>query len=409
MSNHQCALSYPKSELKVLLLEKIAQDAVDMFKKEGFQVECRDKITEDELVEIIPSIHILGVRSKTQVTRRVLEASRRLLAVGCFCIGTDQTDLACAASNGKVVFNAPFSNTRSVAEMVMGNIIMLLRQICERSSECHVGKWNKVASNCYEARGKVLGIIGYGHVGSQVSILAEAFGMIVKYYDHVPKLALGNASSVDSLNELLQISDIVTVHVPLTNETENMISAKEFALMKRGSYFLNAARGTVIDVDALAAAVKSGHIAGCAVDVFPHEPASAAEELVTPLRGLPNTILTPHIGGSTEEAQAAIGKEVASKLITFVNTGSTLGAVNMPEMQLPFPANAHRILNFHKNVPGVLRDINNILSAYNVRGQMLMTQANEGYLIVDVETHVSDEVKEQIASLPASIKTRILY
>lgn len=401
--------TFPKSQIRVLLLEKIAKDAIDMFEAEGYQVECRDKITEDELVALIPDIHILGVRSKTQVTERVLAASKRLLAVGCFCIGTDQTDLQAAARNGKCVFNAPFANTRSVAEMVIGNIISLLRQIPDRSRECHEGKWNKVSNNCWEARGKVLGIVGYGHVGSQVSILAESMGMIVKFYDVIPKLALGNATSASSLDQILESSDIVTMHVPLTNDTADMISTAEFAKMKKGSYFLNAARGPVVDVVALANAVKSGHIAGCAVDVFPQEPASAIEELVSELRGLRNTILTPHIGGSTEEAQTAIGKEVAGKIISFINTGSTLGVVNMPEIFLPPSKNSHRILNFHQNVPGVLRDINNILSSYNVKGQMLLTQATEGYLIVDVDSQVSEEVRAQIAELPSSIKTRLLF
>lgn len=380
-----------------------------MFQKEGFQVECRDKISEDELLEIIPTIHVLGVRSKTQVTKRVLDASRRLLAIGCFCIGTDQTDLDAAAINGKAVFNAPFANTRSVAEMIIGNIIMLLRQIPDRSAECHAGKWLKVSSGCFEARGKVLGIVGYGHVGSQVSVLAESLGMVVRFYDHVPKLALGNAAAVDSLDALLSSADIVSMHVPLTDETHDMIGKRELGLMRKGTYLINAARGPVVDVNALADAIRSGHIAGAAVDVFPTEPASAAEALESPLCGLPNTVLTPHIGGSTEEAQTAIGKEVAAKIIAFVNNGSTLGSVNMPEVQMAFPKGAHRILNIHQNVPGVLRDINNILAGYNVRGQSLMTRNEQGYMIVDVDSLVSDQVKQLISELPSSIKTRLLY
>lgn len=260
-------------------------------------------MSEDELLEAVTDCHILGVRSKTQVTAKVLQAAKRLLAVGCFCIGTDQTDLPAAAECGKPVFNAPFANTRSVAEMVIAEIIMLLRQIGDRNRECHLGKWNKVSTNCWEARGKTLGIVGYGHVGSQVSVLAESMGMVVKFYDHLPKLSLGNAQYVSSLDALLEQSDIITMHVPLTAETSNMISTEQFAKMKKGAYFINAARGEVVDLDALAEAVKSKQLAGCAVDVYPAEPASAKEELYCPLRGLDNCILTPHIGGSTEEVR----------------------------------------------------------------------------------------------------------
>jgi len=394
----------------VLLLEKISDAAATILRDEGYIVDSRTAaMSEDELVAAIPDYHVLGVRSKTQVTDKIFAAARRLLAVGCFCIGTDQTDLPSAAEHGKPVFNAPFANTRSVAEMVIAEIIMLLRQIGDRNQECHAGRWNKVSSNCWEARGKVLGIVGYGHVGSQVSVLAESMGMIVKFYDHMPKLALGNATSVNSLEALIDGADIVTMHVPLTTSTGRMMGAEQFALMKPGSYFINAARGEVVDIPALAAAVRSGHIAGCAVDVFPQEPANGKEELVTELRGLPNTILTPHIGGSTEEAQANIGREVAGKIIQFINTGSTVGCVNLPEVQLPPTRNTHRVLNFHQNVPGVLRDINNILSGYNVGGQVLVTQGKVGYLIVDLDAEMSDEVKTQVAQLSASIKTRLLY
>jgi len=403
------ALSFPKEEIRVLLLEKISQEAVNMFRAEGFQVESCDALTEDELVAKIPSVHVLGVRSKTRVTRRVLEASKRLLAVGCFCIGTDQTDLEAAAELGKPVINAPFANTRSVAELIISEIIALVRQLGDRNKECHEGKWFKVSKNCYEVRGKVLGIVGYGHVGSQVSVLAESLGMIVRFYDHVPKLPLGNAQAVPSLQELLQSSDIVTLHVPLTPDTIGMIGEEEIKLMKKGSYLLNAARGQVIDLEAVARAVRSKHLAGVAVDVFPDEPATNGDEFKCPLQGLPNVILTPHIGGSTEEAQAGIGREVAGKIINFINSGSTIGCVNLPEMFLPHSKGAHRILNFHKNQPGVLRDINQLLSGYNVMGQMLMTRGSVGYLIIDVEAEVSDEIRQQMANLPASIKTRLLY
>jgi len=393
----------------VLLLESVSKSSAKMFQDEEFQVECVHELTEDQLVEKIAEVHVLGIRSKTKVTKRVLDAAKKLLCVGAFCIGTDQIDLAYAATKGVAAFNAPFANTRSVAEMVLAELIALARQMFDRSSECHRNFWNKKSGGCYEVRGKTLGIIGYGHVGSQLSVLAEALGMRVIFYDIINKLPLGNATAAGSLQELLQKADFVSLHVPKTRETVGMIGAKEIAFMKPKSYLLNAARGDVVDNQAAADALRSGHLAGAAFDVFPYEPASTSEPFKNPLIGCPNTILTPHIGGSTEEAQYNIGIEVTQKLISHVNTGSTLDAVNFPQIALPDDARTHRILNVHKNVPGVLRDINNILSKYNVSAQILRTHESIGYLMAEVDTQVSGEVKVQIAALETSIKTRIVF
>lgn len=402
--------SFPKNKIKVLLLESISQTAIDIFVKEGFQVETVHKLSEDQLVQKIKDVHVIGVRSKTRLTKRVLEAAEKLLAVGCFCIGTDQTDLEVAQIRGVPVFNAPFANTRSVAEMVIAELIVLARKIGDRSAECHNGVWNKSSSNCYEVRGKTLGIIGYGHVGSQLSVMAEAMGMKVMYYDILNKLPLGLARACDSMNQVLKEADFVSLHVPKTPETVNLITATQLNLMKRGSYLVNASRGDVVNVDDLAAALKSGHLGGCAVDVFPYEPASQDEEFKTPLRGCPNTILTPHIGGSTEEAQEKIGVEVSLKLVSFVNTGCTLDAVNFPNVNLPQnPYPTHRILNVHHNVPGVLRDINNVLCNYNVVSQVLQTEGKIGYLIVEVDREVAKECRENMMALEKSIKTRVLF
>ena len=393
----------------MLLLERISQSAVQLFRREGFQVECVDKLSEEQLIEQLPQYHALGVRSKTALTPRVLAAGSRLLAVGCFCIGTDQTDLDAAAKQGICVFNAPFANTRSVAELVLCEMVALSRQLADRSAECHAGKWNKQSSGCYEVRGKTLCIVGYGHVGSQLSVLAEASGLKVHFYDIVPKLALGLAEAKETLDDALSGADFVSLHVPATAQTVNLIGAEQIAKMKKGAYLLNAARGQVVDLDALAAAIKSAHLAGAAVDVFPSEPAGGDEPFECPLRGLPNVILTPHIGGSTEEAQVAIGQEVASKMIAFINSGASVGSVNLPELSLPPHPTTHRILNIHANVPGVLRDVNHVLAEYNVVAQLLMTLGSVGYLIVDVERGVSAEIKAKIAKLHKSIKTRLLY
>jgi D-3-phosphoglycerate dehydrogenase len=404
--------SFPKSEIKVLLLENIHPSARELFDAEGFQVEMLSKaLPEDELAERVRDVHIVGLRSKTRITPRVLGEARRLLSVGAFCIGTNQIALRDANARGVPVFNAPFSNTRSVAEMMIAEIVFLARQLGDRSREVHAGQWRKVATHCHEVRGKTLGIIGYGHIGTQVGILAEAFGMRVIFYDVVSKLPVGNQRPVASLAGLLGQADFVALHVPETPQTKNMIGAAELALMKQGSYLLNASRGTVVDLDALAASIRSGHLGGAAIDVYPEEPESNSDGFQSPLRGLPNVILSPHIGGSTEEAQEAIGREVATSLIKYVNSGATSRAVNFPGVELAASPDTHRILNVHRNVPGVLRDINRIVSDHgaNIRAQMLSTDADIGYLIMDLDQDVSHDVKRSVAALETSIKTRILY
>ena len=405
--------SFPKSEIKICLLENIHQSAIDVFKGEGFQIETIPRaLKEDELVaKLAEGIHILGIRSKTHVTKKALEAGKRLLSVGCFCIGTNQVDLEAANHLGVPVFNAPFSNTRSVAELVIAEIVILARNIGDRSREVHEGKWRKVATSSYEVRGKTLGIIGYGHIGSQVGVLAEAMGMRVVSYDIRSTLPMGNNRPLESMKALLEQSDFVTLHVPETPQTKNMIGKDELAAMKKGAYLLNLSRGTVVDVDALAAAVKSGHIAGCAIDVYPSEPESNSDDFTSVLRGLPNAILTPHIGGSTLEAQEAIGREVAGVLTKFTNAGATTGAVNFPTVDIPPLDGAHRVLNVHRNVPGVLRDINRIVSDRNgnIIAQGLATDASIGYLVMDLDKEVATDVRNDIAALPTSIKTRILY
>mmetsp|Transcript_5479 Transcript_5479/g.16332 ORF Transcript_5479/g.16332 Transcript_5479/m.16332 type:complete len:467 (+) Transcript_5479:152-1552(+) len=404
--------SFPKNKIKVLLLENISSTAVKLFQSEGFTVETYPKaLTNEELTERIADVHILGIRSKTKVTAAALNNAKRLLCIGCFCIGTDQVDLECAEKLGIPVFNSPFANTRSVAELVLAEVITLSRQLADRSSEMHRGEWNKVAKGCWEIRGKTLGIVGYGHIGTQVAILAEAFGMHVIYYDVVPKLPLGNSRACESLEELLDDADFVTLHVPRAPETVNLISEKEMAQMKKGAYLINASRGTVVDLTALAAALNRGHLAGAAVDVFEKEPERNGPGFQHVLQGCPNTILTPHIGGSTMEAQAKIGEEVTHALIRLVNHGSTINSVNFPNVELPFHAECHRILNVHINKAGVLRDINEIFAACdtNVRAEVLGTTKNIGYLVIDVEKQTSEETKQSISKLQASIRTRILY
>jgi D-3-phosphoglycerate dehydrogenase / 2-oxoglutarate reductase len=356
-------------------------------------------------------VHVLGIRSKTEVTARALQGARRLLTVGAFCIGTNQIDLEAARLKGLPVFNAPFSNTRSVAELVIADVIGLARQLGDRTREMHAGKWRKTAADSFEVRGKTLGIVGYGHIGSQVGVLAEALGLRVQFYDHTSKLPMGNNRPVPTLAELLKSSDFVTLHVPETPRTRQMIGAPELALMRKGSYLLNLSRGTVVVLGALAEALKGGRLAGAAVDVYPAEPEGNSDSYQTELSGLPNTILTPHVAGSTAEAQENIGREVATSLIKFVNSGVTTGAVNFPQVELPQTPGAHRILNAHRNVPGVLRDINRIVSERNanIRAQLLATDPSVGYVVMDLDQDVSDDVRKDIAGLEASLKTRILY
>lgn len=404
--------SFPKSSIKVLLLENIHPVAVEAFAAEGFQVETvKGALPEAELAAKVRDVHLLGIRSKTRITPKVLDEGRRLLAVGAFCIGTNQIDLLHANRRGVPAFNAPFSNTRSVAELIIAEIVMLSRQLGDRLREVHSGQWRKVAVGSHEVRGHTLGIIGYGHIGSQVGVLAESFGMRVVFYDVMAKLPMGNNRSMAKLEDVLEVSDFITLHVPETPQTKNMIGHSELAKMKRGACLLNASRGTVVQIEALAAAIASGHIGGAAVDVYPSEPESNSDGFESALRNLPNMILTPHIGGSTEEAQEAIGREVSSALMKYVNQGATTGAVNFPQVELGMAKGAHRILNIHRNVPGVLRDINKIVSDHNanIRAQILSTDADVGYLIMDLDNDVSQDVKQAVGELPTSIKTRILF
>jgi D-3-phosphoglycerate dehydrogenase len=404
--------SFPKDQIKVLLLENIAATAHEIFASEHYQVEVlKQALPPDELARRLSDVHILGIRSKTHVTKESLAGARRLLTLGCFCIGTNQVDLDAANDGGVPVFNAPFSNTRSVAELMIAEVIALSRQLGDRSAEVHAGRWRKIATGSREIRGKTLGIVGYGHIGRQLGVLAESLGMRVLFYDIVARLPMGNNASVGSLGELLSSADFVSLHVPETPQTKNMIGAAEIAQMRAGSYLLNASRGTVVVIDALAAALRSGHLAGAAVDVYPAEPESNSDGFESPLRGLSNVILTPHVGGSTEEAQQAIGREVASALVKFVNNGTTTGAVNFPIIEAPAQRGAHRILNVHRNVPGVLRDINRIVSDCNanIRSQVLSTDAHIGYVVMDLDQDVSNDVYRAVSALPTSIRTRILY
>ncbi|MEI1278346.1 phosphoglycerate dehydrogenase [Leptospira venezuelensis] len=406
-------ISYPKEKINVLLLENVHQDAFQLFQKDGFNVRLLPQaLSEDELSKEIENIHVLGIRSKTNLTAPVLAKAKRLMTVGCFCIGTNQVDLIEAEKKGIPVFNAPYSNTRSVAELVIAEVVMLARRVPDHIRNTHAGIWNKISKNCFEVRGKTLGIVGYGHIGSQVSVLAEAMGLKVVYYDTQTVLPLGNATPLNSYEELLSTSDFVTFHVPELPETTNLYAAKEIKATKKGAYIINLSRGKVVDLEALAEAIKSGHIAGAGVDVFPQEPESNSDPFITPLQNLQNVILTPHIGGSTEEAQKNIGTEVASKLLKFVNNGSTTFAVNFPHLELnPIPQGMYRILNVHKNQPGFLKDINSMVSEIgaNISSQHLGTSAEIGYLSMVINMSVGDELKERIERHPGSLKTRILY
>jgi D-3-phosphoglycerate dehydrogenase / 2-oxoglutarate reductase len=404
--------SYPKDKVRILLLEGIHPAAVDIFKEAGYEARVvKSAMSSQELLDVIEPIHVLGIRSKTQIRQPAIGASKRLLAIGCFCIGTDQVDLDAAASKGVPVFNAPFSNTRSVAELTLAEVVMLSRKAAHRSMELHSGRWEKSAAGSREVRNKTIGIVGYGHIGSQVGLLAEAFGMRVVFYDIVNKLPLGNAVQLASLGELLQSSDFVTLHVPESPETRNMVSSREISLMKNGSCLLNLSRGSVVDLKAVSDALTSGHLAGAALDVFPREPGSSSEAFECELRGLENVILTPHIGGSTEEAQRNIGIEVASALVKYIETGSSSGSVNFPHVDLPLVRNRHRVLNIHRNVPGVLSNINRIVAemGVNISSQYLGTRHDVGYLIMDVDQKISREVKREIDLLDTTIKTRLLF
>ncbi len=405
--------SYPKSKLKVLLLENVSEEAVHEFRQNGYEniTHLKTALSEDELVSRIGSVHILGIRSKTNVTASVLEAAEKLLAVGCFCIGTDQVDMTAAMRKGVVIFNAPYSNTRSVAELVIGAAIMLIRRIPEKNKLMHEGTWMKDARNSHELRGKTLGVVGYGNIGSQVSIMAESLGMKVVFYDTVKKLPLGNAAQASSLGDLLKVADIISIHTPAGASTSNMINKKTLAQCKKGAILINYARGEVVDLNAMRSALETGVLSGAAVDVYPNEPGENGAVFSCPLQQMPNVLLTPHIGGSTEEAQVNIGQDVSSKLVAFLDTGVTTGSLSVPQLTLPVQENTHRILHIHKNVPGVLSAINSELSLHNINilGQYLKTKDEIGYVVLDIDKKASREVADLLGKVKGTIKVRSLY
>ena len=408
-------LSSQKEQVRILLLEGIHENAVADLTADGFaNIETRaGALDEDELVRAVRDVDLLGIRSRTRVTPRVLAAGERLLAVGCFCIGTDQVALDAARLHAIPVFNAPFSNTRSVAELVLGQIIMLMRGIFPKSVAAHRGEWIKSAANSWEVRGKTLGIVGYGNIGAQLSVMAEAMGMHVVFYDPAPKLPLGRAEACPTLEALLAQADVVSLHVPDTRQTRWMIGAAQIRSMRPGSFLINASRGRVVDVEALAAAIRDGHLLGAAADVFPDEPASAREEFFSPLRGLPNVILTPHIGGSTAEAQARIGNEVARKLADYADIGSTFGAVNFPQVQLPARASGTRFMHVHRNTPGMLVHVIEVFSrrGLNIAAQYLQTEGDLGYVVVDIDGGAEDavEIQAELRSIAGTVRARCLY
>lgn len=408
------ALSLEKDKIKILLLEGVDPSAVDVLHKAGYtNVEYEKKAYDgQELLDKIEKVHFIGIRSRTHLTKEVLSHAKRLVGIGCFCIGTNQVDLEAAAALGIPVFNAPFSNTRSVAELVTGEYLQLLRDVPARNALLHRGGWNKVAHGCFEARGKTLGIIGYGHIGTQVGIIAESLGLNVIFFDVESKLSLGNAHQVESLDELYAKADIVTLHVPETDDTKNMITKDSFAKMKDGVFFINASRGTVVNVDDLADALRSKKVAGAAVDVFPVEPASNNDEFVSPLREFDNVILTPHIGAATEEAQCNIGIEVAQKLALYSDNGSTLTAVNFPEVSLPAKrASVSRLLHVHKNVPGVMQKINEVFAKQNINvaAQYLQTAGDVGYVVMDIHSDKPEEIVPLLKQIEGTLKCRILF
>ncbi len=406
------AISYPKSRIKVLLLENVHQDAEAILSDEGYQVTLLSHaLSEEELIEAIQGVHILGIRSKTNVTAKVLEHANRLMAVCAFCIGTKQIDLEACAEKGIAVFNAPYSNTRSVVELAIGEIIILMRRIPFLNRDMHQGKWSKTAKDSYEVRGKKLGIVGYGNIGKQLSVLAEAIGMDVYYYDSAERLALGNATKCKSLEELLRQADVVSLHIDDRPENHGYFGEKAFAAMKNGAILINLSRGFVVDIPALKANLESGKLRGAAIDVFPKEPKSNEDPFESELIGLPNLLLTPHIGGSTQEAQQHIGKFVPSRILDYINSGSTEGAVNFPQLQLPELKNAHRLIHIHQNVPGIMSKINRTLADHdiNIVGQYLKTNEQLGYVILDINKEYSDDVLEDLKKIDGTIKFRVLY
>lgn len=405
--------SLDKSKIRFLLLEGVHKNALDVLSNNGYtNIEyLRGALDEDALIAKIKDAHFIGIRSRTQLTEKVFAAANKLIAVGCFCIGTNQVNLKAAMQRGIPVFNAPYSNTRSVAELVLGELILLLRGIPEKNFLVHRGGWSKSAEGSYEARGKTLGIVGYGSIGSQLSVLAESLGMQVIYYDVVTKLPLGNARQVTTIDELYATADVVSLHVPELPSTKNMVGAAEFAKMKKGAIFINAARGTCVDIEALADAIKSKQLNGAAIDVFPKEPKANDEEFMSALRGLENVILTPHIGGSTLEAQANIGLEVAEKFARYSDTGATITAVNFPEVSVPQSAGKHRLLHIHNNVPGVLSKVNLVFAenGINISAQSLMTNDSIGYLVMDVDAEYSDLALAKLQQVEGTIRTRVLF
>lgn len=413
MATEKKNTSYPKEKINILLLENISEKAVNHIKSQGYVnvKKLSGALGEEELIKEIKDVHLIGIRSKTQITEKVLEAATKLQAIGCFCIGVNQVNLKAATNKGVVVFNAPYSNTRSVAELVIGLSILLIRKIIDKNKAAHEGIWMKDAKGSYELRGKTLGIVGYGNIGSQVSVLAEAVGMKVIYYDVVTKLPLGNANQVRSLKELLGQSDIITLHVPETNQTKNLINKNTLKQFKKGSILLNYARGEVVDLDALRKCILEGQISGAAVDVFPWEPEKNGDRFQSPLQDLPNVILTPHIGGSTEEAQQNIGEDVSNKLVQYLERGVTIGSHTVPELALPIQEGAHRILHIHRNVPGVLSAINTQLSKHNINivGQYLKTNEQIGYVVLDVDRGLSKQALQLLKEVKETIKVRMVY
>ena len=405
--------SYPKEKINILFLENISDKAVQLFKQNGYVNvnKIGGALTEDELIEAVKDVHLLGIRSKSMITEKVLAAAKKLQAIGCFCIGVNQVNLKAATKNGVVVFNAPYSNTRSVAELVIGLIIMLIRRIPDKNKAAHEGIWLKDAKGSFELRGKTLGLIGYGNIGSQVSVLAESLGMKVIFYDIETKLPLGNASSCKTLKEVLTLADVVSLHVPETAQTKNLINKNNLKYFKKGAILINYARGEVVDLDALSKCLSDGSLGGAAIDVFPWEPEKNGDTFKTPLQGLPNVILTPHIGGSTEEAQQNIGEDVSIKLFNYLEKGITYGSQTVPAISLPAVEGAHRILHIHANVPGVLSAINSELSKYhiNIVGQYLKTNEDIGYVVLDVDKQLSKQALELLREVKSTIKVRMLY
>lgn len=409
-------MNYPslsKDKIKFLLLEGVHQSAIDTIQAAGYtNIDyLKTSLSEDELKERIKDAHFVGIRSRTQLTESVFAAAQKLIGVGCFCIGTNQVDLKAATKHGISVFNAPYSNTRSVAELVLAQAILLLRGVPEKNHAAHAGKWMKSATDSYEVRGKKLGIIGYGSIGTQLSVLAESLGMEVYFYDIVTKLPLGNAKQVESLDEILGMCDIISLHVPETENTKWMMGEKEFAAMKDKSIMINASRGTVVEIDALVDALNSKKLLGAAVDVFPVEPRSNDDEFISPLREFENVILTPHVGGSTQEAQVNIGKEVGEKLVQYSDQGTTITSVNFPEVALPASSGMHRILHIHKNIPGVMNSINQIFADNNINisGQYLQTVEDIGYVVIDVNAENSELALEKVKEVEGTIRARVLY